>query len=176
STEARPWPVTDRPRRAGVSSFGISGTNAHVILEQAPELAGAPELAPGTPAAAGAAMPGPWLLSARSEEALRAQAARLRAHVVAHPGERLADIGLTLATAPTRFPEAAAVVAEDREGFLQGLAALAAGEQSADVLRGPAPRPDGRTAFLFTGQGSQRAGCGRELYERFPVFAAAVGE
>ncbi|MGA4839078.1 type I polyketide synthase [Streptomyces sp. G45] len=177
-TEARPWPDVDRPRRAGVSSFGISGTNAHVIVEQAPaeDAADAAERAPSPVPAA------PWLLSGRTERALRAQAARLRDFVAERPDLELADVGRTLLSGRTRFAHTAAVVGQDRDGFLRGLAALAAGESSADVLEGPAAPPTqavtgratlGATAFLFTGQGSQRLGMGRELYEACAPYAEA---
>ncbi|MFE7074191.1 SDR family NAD(P)-dependent oxidoreductase [Streptomyces sp. NPDC057620] len=169
-THTQPWPDTHHPRRAAISSFGISGTNAHVILEQPPvgthDRQGAAD--------GGPAVPGPWLLSARSEEALRSRAARLREHVMDHPELSLGDIGLTLATGSTRFKHAAAVVAEDREGYVRALTALAEGEPSANVVRDVVSRPGGRTAFLFTGQGSQRPGAGRELYAHHPAFKTAL--
>ncbi|MFE2756741.1 beta-ketoacyl synthase N-terminal-like domain-containing protein, partial [Actinosynnema sp. NPDC059335] len=165
---ARPWPEVDRPRRAGVSSFGISGTNAHVILEQAPEQAPDPRTgdAPGTPV--------PWVLHARSGTALRAQAARLRAHLDTS-GADAADIGLALATTRTAFEHRAVVVGRDATDLRAGLDALAAGLDAPTVHRGSAADA-GRTAFLFTGQGAQRVGMGRGLHAVHPVFAAAFDE
>ncbi|WP_066368500.1 type I polyketide synthase [Herbidospora mongoliensis] len=151
-TEARPWPALERPRRAAVSSFGVSGTNAHVIIEQG-EPAPAPE--PGAPPRTV-----PWLLSAKTAEGVRAQAKRLGAFVAGHPDVAPVDVGRTL-IARSAMDHRAVVLGLDRLG------ALAEGEPSAGVVR------DGRTAFLFTGQGSQRAGMGRGLYARFPVYAAA---
>ncbi|MFF4402932.1 SDR family NAD(P)-dependent oxidoreductase [Streptomyces sp. NPDC001480] len=172
-TERRPWPETGRPRRAGVSSFGISGTNAHVILEQAPD----PEPADGprdTPVTAQGATDVPWLLSARTPQALREQAARLRDFVAGHTEDRPADIALSLAATRVAFEHRATVVGGDRDELLRGLDALAAGEPAAgtdqDVAR------TGRTAFLFTGQGAQRAGMGAQLYAAFPAFAQAFDE
>ncbi|MEU1671053.1 type I polyketide synthase [Streptomyces roseifaciens] len=164
-TEAVAWPESDHPRRAAVSSFGVSGTNAHTIIEQAPaqdeEPAGAP-----------AAGPLAWVLSAKSDEALQAQAARLLA--VADGDVSPADVGLSLATTRAALRHRAAVVGENREELLDGLRDLAAGSPSPGVLLG---RPaGGKTGFLFSGQGSQRIGMGRELYEAFPVFAAAYDE
>ncbi|MET8204401.1 SDR family NAD(P)-dependent oxidoreductase, partial [Micromonospora taraxaci] len=151
-TEAQPWPVNGRPRRAGVSSFGISGTNAHVILEEPPAV----ELPPRTEAVTPAQVP--WVLSARSPEALQGQAARL-VSVDADP----VDVGFTLAAHRTTHPHRAVVFGPD------DLAALAAGEPgpvAGSVVRG-------RTAFVFSGQGSQRPGMGLHLYDTFPRYAEA---
>ncbi|WP_171166655.1 type I polyketide synthase [Streptomyces sp. I05A-00742] len=169
-TDARPWPDAGRPRRAGVSSFGISGTNAHVILEQAP-----PETAPEEPARDGhapALVPCP--VSARTDQALRAQAERLHAFVAARPELDPLDVGYALATTRSALEHRAAVLAADREGLLTGLAALAAGTPAPHVVREVAA--GGRTAFLFPGQGSQRPGAGRALYAAFPAFARALDE
>ncbi|WP_327365144.1 SDR family NAD(P)-dependent oxidoreductase [Streptomyces sp. NBC_01217] len=172
-TEARPWPETGRPRRAGVSSFGISGTNAHVILEQAPADDRAPE-----PTATVAPAVLPWALSAHSPEALRAQAARLLTHVEQH-APRALDVAYSLATTRTALPHRAVVVGADPDELVSGLAALAlaedGGAEYAGVVAGSG-RAQPRIAFVFPGQGSQRAGAGRELYGRFPVFAAAMDE
>ncbi|MFJ2582720.1 SDR family NAD(P)-dependent oxidoreductase, partial [Kitasatospora aureofaciens] len=162
-TEARDWPQTGRPRRAGVSAFGISGTNAHVVLEQAEDPA-VEDAAPGpVPAVV------PWALSGRTEDALRAQAARLLAGVGDLPS---ADVGSSLVTSRSMLNHRAVVVGSDRDALLRGLAALAAGESGAAGVVEGAVRGGG-TAFLFSGQGSQRLGMGRELYGRFSVFAEA---
>ncbi|MEU9047896.1 SDR family NAD(P)-dependent oxidoreductase, partial [Kitasatospora sp. NPDC048343] len=169
-TEARPWPETGRPRRAAVSSFGFSGTNAHAVLEQAPQTSEIPAAEPATRAPAAL----PWVLSARTPETLRAQARRLTAHLDAHPEHRLADLGHSLATTRTAFEHRAVVVAGERDGFRRALDALADGLGAPGLLQGStAP---GRTAFLFTGQGSQRLAMGRELYETYPVFARALDQ
>ncbi|AJE81265.1 modular polyketide synthase [Streptomyces albus] len=203
-TEHTDWPETGRPRRAGVSSFGISGTNAHIILEQAPEraLAQASDQAPGqasgrAPAqvadqAPGQAMgeqpagrsggdvvppepvrrgPLPFVLSARDTAGLRAQAASLHAHFSALPELPLRDASFALATTRAALDHRASLTAETPTELLTSLHALATGDPTPGTVQGTPL--DGRTAFLFTGQGSQRAGMGRELYEAFPVFAEA---
>ncbi|MGW2643183.1 SDR family NAD(P)-dependent oxidoreductase [Streptomyces sp. NPDC001348] len=161
-TEARPWQAGERTRRAGVSSFGISGTNAHVIIEEAP----AEEPAEAADAAALPVVP--WVVSGRTAEAVRAQAARLLDFATAHPELDPAGIGRALATGRSALPYRAGTVAADRDALLAGLEALT--REDPTVAKG------GTTAFLFTGQGSQRAGMGRELYDAFPVFAAALDE
>ncbi|MER6030924.1 type I polyketide synthase [Streptomyces sp. NPDC001851] len=164
-TEPVPWPRRERPRRAGVSSFGISGTNSHVILEEPPA-----EEAPAAPPAAAA--PLPWIISARTAEALPAQARKLRdALAAAHP----VNAALTLATARTPMEHRAVVIGSDADELLRGVDAVAAGTPSGHVVRGTT-RNNGRTAFLFTGQGSQRLRMGRELYDTHPVYAAAFDE
>jgi acyl transferase domain-containing protein/acyl carrier protein len=169
-TEAEAWPRGERPRRAGVSSFGISGTNAHLIIEEAQEVSAGERdepFAPELPAL-------PWLLSAKSEPALRAQAARLHAYTEAHPEREPLDVAFSLATRRTHFEHRAAVVGETREQLLAGLAALSRGEPRAGVVAGfPLT---GLTAFMFTGQGAQRVGMGRELCGAFPVFEESLQE
>ncbi|MFF9587492.1 type I polyketide synthase, partial [Streptomyces achromogenes] len=160
-TEPVPWPETGRPRRAAVSSFGISGTNAHLILEQAP----------GTPAVEPPAGPSgtvPWVLSGRTEQALRDRAAQLRAQLARAPQAGPVGIAASLASGRTHFEHRAAVLAGETEEFTTALAALADGRPHAALLRHRAV-PGGRSAVLFTGQGSQRVGMGGGLRERFGV-------
>ncbi|WP_328766873.1 type I polyketide synthase [Streptomyces sp. NBC_00286] len=187
-TSPRPWPSADRPRRAGVSAFGIGGTNAHVILEEPPpsraERVSEKEMpydkdapydgeAPhGSDVPCDGAVP--WLLSGADEAALRAQAQRLAAAVETGPELSCADIGFTLAASRAGLPHRATVPAGDRARMLQVLQALGEGTDGGAV-RGIAD-PGVRTAFLFTGQGAQRAGMGRELYAAFPAFATAFDD
>ncbi|WP_277819629.1 ketoacyl-synthetase C-terminal extension domain-containing protein, partial [Streptomyces silvensis] len=144
-----------------VSSFGVSGTNAHTIIEQAPaaeEQEPAPEPAPGGQV--------PWVLSARTEEALRHQAERLRSGATGlHP----VDVGFSLATTRSAHEHRAVVVTDDPGTRLTALTALAEGRQTAGLVTATATT--GLLGFLFSGQGSQRLGMGRELAGRFPVFA-----
>ncbi|MBN0049121.1 SDR family NAD(P)-dependent oxidoreductase, partial [Streptomyces actuosus] len=165
-TETQDWPHdADRPRRAGVSSFGISGTNAHVVLEGVVEPVGE---SAGVGAGGGGVVV--WPLSARGEGALRAQAGRLLEWLDGGSGS-VADVGWSLAVTRSVFEDRAVVVGADPGALRAGLVALAAGEPHAGVVRGSVVR--GRTAFLFAGQGAQRLGMGRELYERHAVFTAA---
>ncbi|MFB7637123.1 beta-ketoacyl synthase N-terminal-like domain-containing protein, partial [Streptomyces sp. NPDC056149] len=177
-TEDRTWEATGRKRRAAVSSFGISGTNAHLIVEQAPADAAAEPSHPETaPDAAGFAT---WIVSAPSEAGLRAQARRLGSYLAERPELSPADVGFSLATTRAGFEHRAVVVGTDRETLMAGLATVADGRPGAGVACGQARATGGRVGYLFSGQGAQRLGMGRELYARFPVFAeafdAVVGE
>ncbi|GIE12752.1 type I polyketide synthase [Paractinoplanes ferrugineus] len=155
--ESRPWERGDRPRRAAVSSFGMSGTNAHVILEEyVPE----PAVAPASPSGIT-----PLIVSGKTAEAARAQAQTLREHLLAHPEQPLADVAGTLAHRRSLFPHRI-VAGGDRAGIVDGLTTTA----PAVAL------PGGRIAAVFSGQGAQHPGMGRQLAADFPVFAAAFAE
>jgi NADPH:quinone reductase-like Zn-dependent oxidoreductase/malonyl CoA-acyl carrier protein transacylase len=167
-TQERPWPETGRARRAAISSFGISGTNAHVILEQA-RVDPSPSADHTEPDSA----PVAWPLSAKSDAALRAQAVRLVSHVQARPDLTAADVGYSLVTTRAALEYRAVVTGADRDELIRGLRNLADGQYGAGVERGNA-RSAGLTAFLFSGQGSQRVRMGRELYETYPVFQQAL--
>ncbi|MGW1764797.1 type I polyketide synthase [Streptomyces sp. NPDC002073] len=171
-TEAREWTTAPgRPRRAGISAFGASGTNAHVILEEAPE----PAAVAADPVPAGVNGLVPWALSARSEQALRAQAQKLREFAAAGPDADLADIGWSLVSSRSDFEHRAVVLGRDRDELLSGLASLSEGTESPAVVRGAAGEL-GRSVFMFPGQGSKWTGVARELYEAFPAFARSLDE
>ena len=178
--EPTQWPQTGAPRRAGVSSFGITGTNAHLILEEAP----APDLAPASvgpdmraaeAASASVGRPVPWIVSGRGESALRAQAERLSDHL--SRGELdIRDVGFSLAGSRSVFENRAVVIGNEPQELSAGLGVLAEGGSAPGVVEGEARPGTKRLALLFTGQGAQRVGMGRELYDRFPVFKAAFDE
>jgi acyl transferase domain-containing protein/acyl carrier protein len=161
----RAWPERGHPRRAGVSGFGISGTNAHVIVEQAPQAVQIPPRDRPTPELI------PLVISARGESALRAQAGRLRPRL-ADPAADPVDMAFSLATTRSPLADRAVVIAADRAGLVRGVEALTVGRRAAEVVTGRAGAVGG-IAFVFTGQGSQRVGMGSELYRAYPEFAAA---
>ncbi|MFE7385656.1 acyltransferase domain-containing protein, partial [Streptomyces zhihengii] len=163
-TENRAWPTVDRPRRAGVSSFGISGTNAHVILEQAPEPEPVSEPVAATPAAGATA----WVVSAKSEAGLRAQVERLRSFVSERPELDVTDVGWSLATGRAALEHRAVVVGEGRDELLTGLTTVSGAGAAADGAGG--------VVFVFPGQGSQWLGMARELWETSPVFRERLTE
>ncbi|HEV2633820.1 MAG TPA: SDR family NAD(P)-dependent oxidoreductase, partial [Actinocrinis sp.] len=188
-TEPVPWKPNGRPRRTGVSAFGISGTNAHIILEEAPadpdqDFDGGPADGPGS-------FPGgdpagreqsvltggttSWLVSAQNPAGLRAQAARLADHVSAHPELRPIDVGWSLATTRSLFEHRAVLSGDTADDLLAGLSALASGNPSAALVSGAAG-PTAPVVFVFPGQGSQWAGMGRELAQSSPVFAARLAD
>ncbi|MDT3395901.1 type I polyketide synthase, partial [Streptomyces sp. B1866] len=169
-TEAQKWPAAERPRRAGVSSFGISGTNAHVILEEAPAEEETPADDTGEPRPLPAV---PVLLSARSEAALREQADRLRAHMIEQPDVPVLDIGFSSVTTRAQLERRAVVVASDRGALLSGLAALTSADPAGHVVEGR-PVSGGKSVFVFPGQGAQWVGMAVGLLESSPVFAERI--
>ncbi|AZP15960.1 SDR family NAD(P)-dependent oxidoreductase [Streptomyces aquilus] len=165
----RPWPHRDRPRRAAVSSFGIGGTNAHLIIEEPPSEAAAT-------VADGRRLPvAPWLVSGGDEVGLRAHARKLAEALADVTDDTALDVACSLATTRTPLPHRAAVLADDASGLLAELRRLAAGEDGPGLLRGTVRRTP-KLALLCAGQGTQRAGMGRELAAAFPVFDAAFTE
>ncbi|GCB53259.1 type I polyketide synthase [Streptomyces sp. NL15-2K] len=169
-TDDRPWPDRDRPRRAAVSSFGVGGTNAHVIVEQAPGPAEAdtdPEPAPVTTRVL------PWVLSAQTEPALREYAVRLGDDLDTRAAPDLAAAARRLATARTHFGRRAVVTTDDRQEARAALGALAAGADHPALVTGTAAAP-GRTVFLFPGQGSQWPAMATQLLETSAVFRSEL--
>ncbi|WP_373140915.1 type I polyketide synthase [Mycobacterium marinum] len=171
ATETQPWPASDRPRRAGVSAFGMSGTNAHVIVEQAPEVVAAVDDSGDTRADNAGVVP--WVVTARSARALQAQADRLVAHLERNPQARPLDIGLSLADTRAKFAHRAIIIGRGGDELRAGLRCLGADTASAAVMRGVA-EGTGRTALLFAGEGTRRVG--NQLYAQFPAYAAAFDE
>ncbi|WP_171171997.1 type I polyketide synthase [Streptomyces sp. I05A-00742] len=168
ATESEPWPKGERIRRAGVTCLTLSGTNAHLVLEEAP----AEEPAERPAATVRPDGPVPWIISAKSPEALRHQAARVRetcAEADVH------DVGAALHTTRPSFPHRAVVVGRDRQELLAGLDALSRDGAAANLVRGTA-ESRGRTALVFSGDGREQPGAGRELYAAFPAFARALDE
>ncbi|MFE6498197.1 type I polyketide synthase, partial [Streptomyces sp. NPDC057747] len=170
-TQQVEWPETGQPRRAGISSFGVSGTNAHVIVEQAPTREDGP-------AADGAGQNRtlpivPWLVSGATGEALKAQASELLAHLDSATADESGalDVGYSLATGRAALEHRAVILADGRTGLIDGVRELSSLGDGPAVVRGVAA--PGRLAVLFSGQGSQRAGMGRELYEAYPAFSEA---
>ncbi|GHF61681.1 type I polyketide synthase [Streptomyces thermodiastaticus] len=189
-TETRPWPETGAPRRGAVSAFGASGTNAHVILEQAPqddlEDSGPAPAAPAAPDREDApetarALPTavlPFPVSARSPQALRAQAARLASRLreeAPDDEQALLDVSFSLATTRAALEQRAVVIGRDHAGILAGLDALAAGKPADNAVLGTTGEP-ARTVFVFPGQGSQWAGMAAALLESSQVFAERIAE
>ncbi|MFJ9854801.1 SDR family NAD(P)-dependent oxidoreductase, partial [Streptomyces sp. NPDC101150] len=172
-TEPVEWPESGRARRAAVSSFGISGTNAHLVLEQAPE-----EMTePAEPEhEAPTEEPLPWMLSARSDSALRAQAERLHAYLSTRADLSPADVSHALATTRGTFEHRAVAVAADRTGLLDAVAAIAAGEDSAHTVRGTTEVTPGKTVFVFPGQGGQWPGMAAALLTESETFARRMRE
>ncbi|CAM5658204.1 SDR family NAD(P)-dependent oxidoreductase OS=Streptomyces tendae OX=1932 GN=GUR47_30605 PE=4 SV=1 [Streptomyces tendae] len=170
-TEARPWPETGAPRRAAVSSFGVSGTNAHVVLEQFPEETAAeaePDPATGPPVV-------PWVVSGRSADGLRGQAARLLTAVADDGGPHLRDVAWSLVSTRAAFEDRAVVTGGSREELVAGLGALSRGESAPGVVKGTASAAAGRAVFVLPGQGTQWAGMAVELLDSSPVFAERMG-
>jgi acyl transferase domain-containing protein/acyl carrier protein/aryl carrier-like protein len=198
-TQQMPWERNSEPRRAGVSSFGIGGTNAHVILEEAPAVLSGDRAVAGNPVSvvdggvasaadgdppAGDSAPAangvvgtaalPWILSAKSPKALIAQAERLHFHLQGHPELAPMDVAFSLANARAQLEHRTVVLGGEREGLLAGLDALTRGEPAPRVVQGQALAAFGagsEVVFLFPGQGSQWERMALELLDSSPVFA-----
>ncbi|WP_171134138.1 type I polyketide synthase [Streptomyces sp. Z423-1] len=171
-TEDVQWPALDRPRRVGISSFGISGTNAHAVLEEAPPVEADEENEAQDDATPAGVVP--WVISARTAEALRAQARQLREYVDQRPDLDTAEVAHALATTRSAFEHRAVALGGSTGELLKALDALAQGEPSPHLVQGIAPDETGRTVFVFPGQGTQWAGMGAELLDSVPVFAESM--
>jgi acyl transferase domain-containing protein len=196
-SDARTWQPNGRPRRAGISSFGASGTNAHLIVEEASSQigSGTPQGSPatvepqsseqaatlaesqlevrGTPAGLLGGDVVPWLVSGRGERALRGQAGRLLRYLGDRPEPAERDVGFSLACR-TAFEDRAVVLGDSRERLLRGLAALAEGSAEDELVQGSGRRNGGRIAFVFPGQGSQWQGMALELLDCSVVFSDRI--
>ncbi|OCB56705.1 polyketide synthase [Mycobacterium malmoense] len=172
---AMPWQANGRPRRAGVSSFGFTGTNAHVLIEEAPPqtVTDSESVAAEPDSAATDARVEVFPLSARSPQALLALAQRYGAWLGAHPEADIADVCFTAGVGRSHFEHRAALVVDSVAGAREVLAELAENRLRPGVLRGECADPP-KTAWLFTGQGSQYPGMARELFDTEPVFAETV--
>ncbi|MEU0061652.1 type I polyketide synthase, partial [Streptomyces sp. NPDC006334] len=166
-TEEQAWPGSDRPRRAGVSSFGVSGTNAHAVIEEPPAVAD-PQDQPVEPGVV------PWVLSARTADALRDQARQLREYVDQRPELDAVAVADTLVHGRALFEHRAVAVGGNTAELLQALDALAQGEPSPHLVQGVASDETGKTVFVFPGQGTQWAGMGADLLDTVPVFAESI--
>ncbi|MCN9244990.1 type I polyketide synthase, partial [Streptomyces sp. RY43-2] len=175
-TEATPWPETGRVRRAAVSAFGVSGTNSHVILEQPSAVDPAQPAEPAQPGGPGEGTPLPWFLSAKTEEALRAQARSLASYLDDHPEPRLEDVAWSLTHGRTAFRHRAVLLGADLDEMRDNLRSLATGSGSPAVVEGVAEQGRNQAVFVFPGQGAQWAGMALDLLESSPVFAARLAE
>nr|WP_062984478.1 type I polyketide synthase [Nocardia anaemiae] len=166
--EPQPWPRRATPRRAGISSFGISGTNAHLIIEEPPvdEPKSRARIAPPVT---------PWVLSGRTDAAVPAMAQRLSEFLKEFPDSDPTDIGYSLTATRSEFEHRAVLLGADRDELAVALETLTAQQDSPNVVRGVAGR-DVRTAVMFPGQGAQRAGMGTRLYQAYPLFAEIFDE
>ncbi|WTW21231.1 type I polyketide synthase [Streptomyces sp. NBC_00019] len=174
-TESRSWPQTGRPRRAAVSSFGISGTNAHLILEE-PPTEQVPEPAREDEPDA---RPVPVVVSARSRKALADTAGRLATYLQAHPEAEPGVLAARLWSGRAHLEHRAGIVTADPAQLRAALAALAAGDDHPALITGPSRTTTtgpARFAVLFSGQGSQRPGMGSDLYTTYPAYAHALDE
>ncbi|WP_212528049.1 polyketide synthase [Actinospica durhamensis] len=169
--QAQPWPPKDRPRRGGVSSFGIGGTNAHIIVEEPPAPVEADKPAAPLPPTL------PFLVSGFTDTALRQQAEALHQHLGMNIQDRLVDVAYSLAATRSHFRKRLVLMARDKADLLDKLGSYArSGEVPADAVRTGDRSEDPRLALLFTGQGSQWSGMGKDVYATYPVFRAAVDE
>ncbi|MEU0061641.1 type I polyketide synthase, partial [Streptomyces sp. NPDC006334] len=167
-TEEQAWPEGDRPRRAGVSSFGVSGTNAHAIIEEPPAFAGQKhQYEPAEPGVV------PWVISARTADALRDQARQLREYVDQQSELDVAAVADTLVHGRTLFEQRAVVLAEAPDAIAAALDALVTGQPHTHLVQGQATST-GKTVFVFPGQGTQWAGMGAELLDAVPAFAESI--